>query len=131
MLFYRVAKGDDKIPEGPYNRNTRYDDEDTDHVLSELNIAHCDFAHPTPQLDGIGYIEQEEYCGFIDMDSLRTWFGDWVKDLAAVGFELLVYKVPIDEVRIGGSQAVAAIKSDQLVTRLPLSADTEEIRSNT
>ncbi|TDD97215.1 hypothetical protein [Actinomadura rubrisoli] len=115
MRFYRVARplaGDwQGIPVGPYQWRSRKD-KDGD-VLTEMSYEHCDSNHPTPQLDGLGHIDGDEYCGFPSMDELRSWFdGDWLELLGSIGFRIYVYEVDEDYVREGGHQAVAPLHSD-------------------
>lgn len=93
MLIYRV---EDENGDGPYRHPNMND------VLEEMEDAHSwneRDAHPTPHDEGINVYDLHHKKGwdpafaFSSLESLETWFGDWLKPLTEIGFVVRVYDV--------------------------------------
>lgn len=72
-------------------------------------IEHGNGSHPGPQDDPqLGFIGEEEHCGFATLDALDEWFDGYHAALEALGFAISKYLVPIQQVRFGKQQLVFA-----------------------
>ncbi len=104
---------------GPYicDGSETYEEE----VLAdEIAWDHNNMEHPPPSLDGIGWIRDEEFCGFTARHKARTWFADWIEALDELGFVLSVYRVPVEAVRAGIRQAVFVLDEATHIKSIPL-----------
>ena len=76
-------------------------------LLAHMNAAHGDADHPDPMddpmLDGI---YPDEHCGFATVCDLDAWFDGYADSLAACGYIIAVYTVPLHAVRYGTKQCV-------------------------
>lgn len=58
--------------------------------------------HPSPEEDTeLGWVEDEERCGFTSLGELFDWFEGFIKLLRENGFVMYVYEVPEEYVRVG------------------------------
>lgn len=126
MLVYRIATETDgkKYPIGPYQWGGG---EDLDYMCQ----VHTDSKHPTPNRDGLGWMEGHEFCGFKSMRSLNRWFNGFHEVLRNEGFKLYIYEVEQQFVRIGRRQVVFSLDYAKLVERkkikIPKPKDTDMI----
>lgn len=82
---------------GPYN-----------YRLTELNKMHEEHRgnRPHPRDDGIAGLKRKEHCGFGSLEDLKWWFRGYLRALSLMGFNIAVYKVPLDRIRYGNRQLV-------------------------
>lgn len=98
VSMFRVEK---PCGTGPYA-------EEEDHpMLAHMYLSHGDEDHPEPAddtlLNGIG---ADEVCGFPTLDALEDWFAGYEDPLAELGYEIVIYSLPVSSVRYGHQQAV-------------------------
>lgn len=75
--------------------------------LADMFLEHGDGTHPGPKDDPqLGYMWEEENCGFATLDALDEWFDGYHEALEALGFAISKYLVPIQDVRFGKQQLV-------------------------
>lgn len=85
---------------GPYSREFQG-------VLGAMFAQHRSGSHLGPQQDALlGSIDPAEHCGFASREQLDEWFAGWHSTLAAAGFIVARYSVPVHLVRYGLTQAV-------------------------
>lgn len=133
MRVFRVAHssltsqvGTQDVPAGPYaTREVR----DRCRALAGMHWAHGDGSHPSPVwchiLNGI---DPSEVCAFDSMESLLNWFADWHRALVTDGFEVFVYDVPDDKVRVGTfGQALFVYSSAVLADRFPIPVENTQL----
>lgn len=97
LTIYRVEHIETK--EGPYRINDDW---------SWMVENHSeDSGRPSPWTDELNGITAEEYCGFLYLNDLHTWFtGQELKNLANRGFGVREYEVPACDIRLGSKQVV-------------------------
>lgn len=124
MLFYRIARPcshpllADHPPLGPYQTTFSCKSDPFEYnIIRDMVDEHCSDwdGHPIPSNDSLGEFFYDEYCGFRDMESLESWFRDWLYKLSLIGFRLYVYKVPEDCIRHGEYQSLAKIRESKLL----------------
>ena len=74
-------------------------------ALSEMYAEHGSGANPAPQEDPLlGYVATDEHCGFATIEALDAWFEDFHDVLEECGYVIVVYSVPMLDVRYGSQQ---------------------------
>lgn len=103
MKVWRVAHNTlqyQGLPSGPYILDGLSDE--ASWAVDDMRCAHSDSSHPAPSWDDtLGYIRSWERCGFDSEESLYSWFEGFAGMLDSQGFEIWVYEVPEDKVRVG------------------------------
>jgi hypothetical protein len=100
MLVYRI-ENDNEI--GPYTSGYAYIPE------------YAPGVHPSPPEDGLGRIEDHEYCAFESLEKAREWFGYPGVVEALEGFSLVVREVADNLVRFGRKQVVFPLKDSETI----------------
>ncbi len=116
-LVFRVETPEGR---GPYNCAGHEVTVEEQDLATEIAWAHSDWDHPPPNRDGIGWIRDEEVCGFTARHKAREWFAEWADVLDEQGFVLSVYRVAADRIRAGFRQAVFEIDAATHVKSIPL-----------
>jgi hypothetical protein len=76
-------------------------------TLEAMFDDHGNGDHPGPADDPqLGYISENEHCGFATLDALDEWFDGYHEALAELGFVIAKYSVPLNTVRYGRQQLV-------------------------
>ena len=85
--------------------------------------------HPTPREDSalgwrdMPYDEQQKHhFGFASEDQMRAWFyrDEWMRAMNAVGLQLTVWEVSVEDSSVGNSQAVFRRDRATLIETRPL-----------
>lgn len=85
---------------GPYNASNA-------DALGEMFAEHGSGTHLSPQQDELLMgIDADEHCGFATLEQLDEWFSGYHDALAALGFVVAHYAVPLNLVRYGKTQAL-------------------------
>lgn len=124
MLVFRVAHSVCKRDirdyyAGPYTRFTTpaLPEGTTKNLTNRMGYSHTDSAHSAPHLDPeLGGIAPYEVCGMVSRRSLNTWFHGWRGLLKRYGYQVYVFKVPKQFVRVGrNGQCVFEIAAATLI----------------
>jgi len=98
VSMFRVESADGK---GPYADNE--DNEELAHMFAVHGDAEHSDPFDDPMLEGI---YPDEVCGFPTICALEDWFAGYEDLLAALGYQIAVYSVELQQVRYGHKQAV-------------------------
>lgn len=93
VLVWRVERP--RLGDGPYQPVSN--SERLQNFSWRLSLAHTDFAHPGPYLDGIQYVYKTEAArfGFVSLEAAAEWFAGWGRGLQYHGFRVVGYQVPV------------------------------------
>lgn len=75
--------------------------------------------HPTPMMEGLRYLEDDEVCGFYSLEACLSWFSEYEREeLECCNFHIQVWEVPSQYVRVGAKQTVFVPKQGRIVDTL-------------
>jgi hypothetical protein len=95
MLVYRI---ENESGLGPYQSgNLNAFTYSWDMCIAHSNMAHC-APHVDPDLEGIS---SDEFCGCDSIESLLSWFYEFLEALEPQGFNISVYEIA--EARVGAN----------------------------
>ena len=97
---------------GPYSIRRKWDG------LDEMLDEHMNpYTHPCIDSDIRKYLSMDTdwFCGFSDMKSLYSWFGDWIAHLYDAGFVIREYETPIAIHGDSGRQLVFKITESKRI----------------
>lgn len=128
MRVWRIAHSVAINPEsktfaGPYQCSPLRDSgKEVLEVANKLCSAHANEQHPSPQWDmSLGFIRDEEVCGFDSVEAMESWFEGFLGDLADAGFMIFEYEVR--ECRVGKhGQTLFEVAEAELISVVEINA---------
>jgi len=119
-VAHTVSRKHGAYPSGPYSQ--RVEPElpagTVENLIRPMGYAHSDDpCHPSPVYDTqLWSIAVDEVCGMTDRPSLNEWFDGWRGRLKRYGYQVYVYEVPDEDVRVGSfGQCVFRYENARLI----------------